>query len=190
MSSNQLLSEVLRKGSNKYNRVRQMARKCVKDSGSNMVCTKCSYDKHVEVSHIKAICDFDLSTPLSEVNHISNLLLLCPNCHWEHDNLEKIKQKQRNEICQCGNPKTHKSLKCVSCAQNSMADWRHKNSKIPTKDILLQLIEQKPFTDIGKEYGVSSNAVKKWCIKHNIHIENRRGYWAKKRTKVVGQVGF
>lgn len=49
-------------------------------------CVNCGYDKHVEVCHIKAIKDFDLCATVGEVNDPSNLILLCPNCHWEFDN--------------------------------------------------------------------------------------------------------
>ena len=44
-----------------------------------------NYDKHIEIAHIKAIKDFDPDTRLSQINDVSNLLPLCPNCHWEFD---------------------------------------------------------------------------------------------------------
>lgn len=50
------------------------------------VCYICGYDKHVEVCHISPISSFPDSTLLSEINSPSNLVLLCPNCHWELDN--------------------------------------------------------------------------------------------------------
>lgn len=68
-------------------RVRQHARQQMKNSGQPAICNRCGYDKHVEVSHVKAIKDFDPSTSISEVNNLSNLEYLCPNCHWEHENL-------------------------------------------------------------------------------------------------------
>ena len=37
-----------------------------------------------------------------------------------------------------------------------------------TKEELKQLIRTKPFTAIGKQFGVSDNAVRKWCIKFNL----------------------
>jgi len=49
------------------------------------VCCKCGYSKHVEVAHIRPIKDFPITTKVSEVNDKSNLMLLCPNCHWEFD---------------------------------------------------------------------------------------------------------
>lgn len=50
------------------------------------VCQNCAYDKHVEVCHVKDICSFPMSALISEINHEDNLVLLCPNCHWEFDN--------------------------------------------------------------------------------------------------------
>lgn len=49
------------------------------------VCQTCGYDKHVEICHKKAVKDFPLTTLLSEVNAPENLIILCPNCHWELD---------------------------------------------------------------------------------------------------------
>ena len=44
------------------------------------------YDKHYEVCHIKAVSDFSEDTPITVINHIDNLVALCPNHHWEFDN--------------------------------------------------------------------------------------------------------
>ena len=49
-------------------------------------CQVCSYSNHIELAHIKAISSFDKITILGEVNHPSNILVLCPNHHWEFDN--------------------------------------------------------------------------------------------------------
>ncbi len=49
------------------------------------ICTKCGYSKHVEVCHIKHISSFPLDTLISDINANNNLLVLCPNCHWEFD---------------------------------------------------------------------------------------------------------
>lgn len=48
-------------------------------------CQHCGYSKHVEVCHIKPINSFSLDTRLSEINAEDNLIVLCPNCHWEYD---------------------------------------------------------------------------------------------------------
>lgn len=68
---------------NKYSRIRSHARSVVRRRPQR--CLACGYDKHVEVCHIQAITDFDISATLAEVNNPDNLVLLCPNCHWEFD---------------------------------------------------------------------------------------------------------
>lgn len=54
--------------------------------GTKLSCKTCLYDKHVEIAHIKAVADFNDDSLISEINHINNLISLCPNHHWEYDN--------------------------------------------------------------------------------------------------------
>lgn len=81
----QTLSEVIYKFHHKssaFALVRNRARSVCK----RKFCENCGYDKHVEICHIKAISKFPSDTLVSEINSSSNLLALCPNCHWEFDN--------------------------------------------------------------------------------------------------------
>jgi hypothetical protein len=71
----------------KYQYVRYWARRIAIDMGWNK-CSKCGYDKHFEVAHIEPISKFPPETLLTVVNDPSNLMALCPNCHWEFDNLK------------------------------------------------------------------------------------------------------
>lgn len=48
-------------------------------------CVRCGYDKHIEVCHKRSLTSFPLETPIGVVNHLDNLVGLCPNCHWEFD---------------------------------------------------------------------------------------------------------
>lgn len=72
---------------NRYRKIRfhahEVARRSLPPSG----CSKCPYDKHVELAHIRAISSFPEDTILNVINNPSNLMWLCPNCHWEFDNL-------------------------------------------------------------------------------------------------------
>lgn len=52
-------------------------------------CAKCGYSKHVELAHIKEVSSFPDSAMLAEVNSEQNVIQLCPNCHWEFDNLPR-----------------------------------------------------------------------------------------------------
>jgi predicted restriction endonuclease len=68
-----------------YQNVRHHAHRVMDMLNKRKICNICSYDKYVELCHIKAISDFDKSTKLSIVNHPDNLIYLCPNHHWELD---------------------------------------------------------------------------------------------------------
>lgn len=70
--------------SSAYALVRTRARAIAKKLGIT-TCQLCGYCKHVEIAHRKAISDFPESAKLSEINHQSNLMALCRNCHWEID---------------------------------------------------------------------------------------------------------
>lgn len=74
--------------SSAYSLVRSRARASVK--AEIQCCESCGYEKHVEVCHIKAIHEFSTDTMISEINKRDNLKLLCPNCHWEFDNLPRV----------------------------------------------------------------------------------------------------
>jgi hypothetical protein len=65
--------------------VRRDARK--RHPATGKTCNKCGYTLHVEVCHIRAIVDFPDTATVSEVNSNANIIHLCPNCHWEFDNL-------------------------------------------------------------------------------------------------------
>ena len=62
-----------------------------------------------------------------------------------------------------------------------------------TTSELRKMVETMPITHIAKKFGVSDNAVRKWCRKRGIVI-NPRGYWqklqagkaTKKKTEVKG----
>jgi hypothetical protein len=84
------------------------------------------------------------------------------------------------EICQA-NKKTLGSECCRDCYKE-----KGKVAIKPTKEELENLVKEMPMTKIGEKYGVSDNAVKKWCKKYNIVLENRRGYWTKiKKNKLI-----
>lgn len=69
----------------KYSYVRYYSRKIGIELGFKC-CKICGYDKHFEVCHIKPVASFPKDTLITVVNDISNLIPLCPNCHWELDN--------------------------------------------------------------------------------------------------------
>lgn len=174
MSSIQLKRDLLGQGANRYNKIRHQARTVAFNFYSEKKC-KCGYDKHVEVCHIKAIKDFDIDAPINEINSIDNLELLCPNCHWEKDNLHKKKEY----FCNCGKKIWKTSTRCHKCSSKEMAKYRQ--TQRPTKEKLIQLMNEAPMETIGKQLGVTGSAVKKWCRFYQIDLGSRLGYWAKRK---------
>lgn len=69
-----------------YSQIRDIARKIFYEHNKQFSCKNCGYNKHIEVCHIKAINSYSDDTKISEINALSNLIGLCPNCHWEFDN--------------------------------------------------------------------------------------------------------
>ena len=69
--------------SNRYAKIRYHARYAFEAIITK--CQKCGYDKHVEMCHIKPIKDFLETATISEINDPTNIVGLCPNCHWEFD---------------------------------------------------------------------------------------------------------
>lgn len=70
----------------RYPYIREMSRKKYIASGQPLRCKECDYSLHVDICHIKEIKSFPLTTEVSEVNNINNLVALCKNHHWELDN--------------------------------------------------------------------------------------------------------
>ena len=95
----------------------------------------------------------------------SNLEVLCPNCHSLTPNFGSLNREGRGEsntrkcFCMdCGKPITNGAIRCVNCESKNRI-----TEKPATREELKNLIRIMPFTSIGKQYGVSDNAVRKWC---------------------------
>lgn len=107
-------------------------------------------------------------------NNLSNLQILCPNCHSQTENYcgnSNITEKKY--YCpDCGKEITKSAKYCSVCAHNHKVNTL---SKCPNlEQFIADIIELKSFTKIGKKYGVSDNAVKKWAHKFNLptHIKD------------------
>ena len=71
-----------------HSHIRNFARSWLKHL-KKLPCARCGYTKHVVLAHIKSVASFPDDTLLSEVNSPDNIIQLCPNCHWEFDNLPR-----------------------------------------------------------------------------------------------------
>lgn len=109
-------------------------------------------------------------------NQFFNLRWVCPNCNSQlptfagrnligrNDYTPMSYRKKMKKICPICNINEIgiKSKMCTEC-------WnKEKSRNIPPKDELEELIYKKSFVEIGKKYGVSDNAIRKWCKKYGL----------------------
>lgn len=116
---------------------------------------------------------------------VDKCILLCANCHREIHNPEAtmdnmIQFKMDNKInfnkktfdpdyirpkkyCKCGIEISYDAKQCKPCFDKS-----RQTIERPTKEQLLKLIITKPFTTIAKQFGVSDNAIRKWCKAYDL----------------------
>lgn len=129
-------------------------------------------------------CGWSIKHPITgriplEIHHVDgdyrncaedNLEVLCPNCHSLTPNFGSLNKEGRGEInsrknyCQdCGKPITVNALRCREC------ETKHRILPKPaTKEELKKLIREKSFVDIGKQYNVTDNAIRKWCASYGL----------------------
>lgn len=104
-------------------------------------------------------------------NRLSNLKVLCPNCHSQTDNWGSKKEKK---YCpDCGKEISRNSTYCRSCAPKHKVANSENKSKRPSKEILLEEIKDNSFVELGKKYGVTEASVRKWCKKYNLPFRRR-----------------
>lgn len=121
-----------------------------------------------------------------DLQEVKKTILVCANCHREiHEELysqEELYNKQifNEELAKealenkapvkyycsvCGKELSGKTQtgKCEDCYHKSL-----KKVERPSRNELKSLIRQKSFLQIGKEYGVTDNAIRKWCDKYGL----------------------
>lgn len=126
-------------------------------------------------------------------NELSNLRLLCPNCHSLTPNYTGKKRKGKhftdlgiyNQItinrCFCGVPISKGSTYCRRCAPKRQE--RVRKVPLPTKELLLELVSTTSFVGLGKHFGVSDNAVRKWFRYYGLNPKEYSFY----KNKVINQ---
>lgn len=128
-------------------------------------------------------------------NRLENLCFLCPNCHSQTSTYgsKNIDYSKDTECRDCGAPVSKGKPRCEKCCYESkeqitvstssvktveyenkpkvvLPKTRVSISRDPGKEKLIKsFIENNfVFVRVGKLYGVSDNAVRKWCRKHGI----------------------
>ena len=94
---------------------------------------------------------------------------ICGVTYWQgiHSNTAKypkIKKIQKKECPIC--KKNFINLESQMCCE--CYNFQQRKVQRPSREELKQLIRNKPFTKIAEQYGVSDNAIRKWCKAENL----------------------
>jgi ribosomal protein L37E len=156
------LSEYLKYGTNCQSSV--LKKKLLKEGLKVYKCERCGLTEwlgeqiSLHLHHINGD-HFD--------NRLENLMLLCPNCHSQTDSFagKKNQNKKKYYCFKCGKLLYEKSESgmCCSCYHAST-----RKVERPSKEELDVLIHNKSFSDIGKMFNVTSNAIRKWCKSYGL----------------------
>lgn len=160
-------------------------------------CALCGYKKNIQALEMHHIDPTEKEFTFSNTKEYHNweelskemkkCILLCANCHREvHYPLEgenfilqssydeeksneiKIliqqeKEKTKHFCIDCGKEIRKGSLRCQKCAE-----IHNRIVERPEREIFKEEIRTIPFTTLGKKYGVSDNAIRKWCDSYNL----------------------
>lgn len=133
-----------------------LLKRLVNEGYKEYVCEICGINEHN---------NFPITLQLHHIdgnrqnNNLSNLQILCPNCHSQTDNFAgKLSRKTFREKCVSQEVKRKPALGKLRNVRRSM---------IPpvNRDELKSKIRSLPFTTIADMFGVTDNAIRKWCKK-------------------------
>lgn len=144
-------------------------------------CSVCGYDKYIgslQFHHVYPenksfiISDFGFNKFDSLIEELDKCILVCSNCHGEiHGGLVDVVEIFKEQ--QATFPKYIKEEKPKKIYQPKI-----KNSKRPDKEVLEKLVWEMSCVKIGEMFGVSDNAVNKWCKYYGIKKPGR-GEWGR-----------
>lgn len=98
-------------------------------------------------------------------NYLENLRLICPNCHSQTPtftgrNVNPGQKRLNANKCSCGASISSYSVTCRKCmVRRTKINW-------PPYEEVLRLVTDSSLSAVGRELGVSDNAVKKWLRAH------------------------
>lgn len=157
-------------------------------------CCICGYNKcqsALELHHLNPENkDFTISQTLNKelqtvINEIKKCVLVCANCHREihaqiieapinssfiEERAQEILKEQEKLLmhqvfyCKnCGAICSKKDSFCFKCY-----NFLKRKVERSTREKLKTLIRTESFLQIGRQYNVSDNAIRKWCISMNL----------------------
>jgi hypothetical protein len=160
-----------------YKSTNHLKNRLYKESLKTPVCELCGQNEEWRGNKMSLILDH--INGINNDNRIGNLRIVCPNCNATlstHCKGGRIKSTYtRYDKCVCGSKKVKSSNKCFECyhkgrvCENSqtgktllVAMKERRKTTRPPYNQLIKEIEESNYTQVGKKYGVSDNAIRKW----------------------------
>lgn len=138
-------------------------------------------DKKCEICGIDSWNDRPLSLQLHHIdgnhnnNSLSNLIVLCPNCHSQTDNFcgkSNTKKRKVYRCKYCGVEVKTSTCRCRVCALK----YKKKNTRVEiTKEQLISDLKQfdHNICAIARKYGLSDNAIRGKCHRLGVDFKKR-----------------
>ena len=79
----------------------------------------------------------------------------------EQNNKNEDMKREKKYCIDCGKTISQDATRCKRCAQIYKAFQKRPNR--PDRETLKNLIRNNSFLSIGKQYGITDNAIRKWC---------------------------
>lgn len=159
-------------------------------------CCLCGFDAFPEALEFHHVNPEEKEFPLSsnvmksldkQLQEAKKCILVCANCHRGiHGGYlsvpsnykdffsteraqellamnEEVKSGKKYYCQDCGKLISYKADRCADCSAKNM-----RVAERPSRSELKNLTRNKPFTQIAKQYGVSDNAIRKWCLSEGL----------------------
>lgn len=126
-------------------------------------------DTNVDILFVLTELQEMYEIPIEEVITTKTLTLGPDRQHFRVDTVdtfyflkERKKAQEEQKFCtKCGVEVSHRNTTglCLACANAKQRVVENR----PSKEILLAELKESNFTAVGRKYGVSDNAIRKWC---------------------------
>lgn len=149
-------------GTNKYIQSFKLKNKLLLEGIKENKCDICGI---TEWQGKPIVCQLHHINGDNKDNRLENLQILCPNCHSQTDNYCGNSNTKKHYYCNdCGVEISRNATYCIKCQAK-----HHRKTERPSKEELLELFKDlKSLSAIGRKFGVSDNAVRKWFIAYEL----------------------
>lgn len=146
-----------------YYRNRELKKRLVKEGIKEYKCEICGISNWNDKELVLQLHHIDGN---NVNNELDNLIFICPNCHSQTKTFSGRKNLKKKKDTKKIKQFIEKPLKCMIN--------KSRKSRSPIKEELINNFKElKSYVQVGKIYGVSDNAVRKWCKKYNLPIKSK-----------------